>query len=208
MIDGTAWQNEMRIAAAERRGEEFSKSFERSDRQLIEFVLMGDESAFEELFDRHKRLVARVAARYFREPEQIEEIIQIVFAKTYFELGNFRGAYDLSLAGWLSKVTANASLDILRQQKRRPDATACEITEIEQTILHSAAEESAQVSRDLADKLLSCLAAEDRVLLRLLYADEMSIAEAAAIMQWSKSKTKMRAWRARNLLRKILKRFV
>jgi len=49
----------------------------RSDKQLAELVLEGDETAFEELFDRHKRLVASIASRYFRRPEQVEEIIQI-----------------------------------------------------------------------------------------------------------------------------------
>ena len=32
----------------------------RSDKQLAELVLEGDETAFEELFDRHKRLVVSI----------------------------------------------------------------------------------------------------------------------------------------------------
>src|SRR5258708_30179029 len=61
---------------------------ERSDALLIELILAGDESAFEKLFDRYKRFVSRVAGHYFRQPEQIDEIIQACFAKTYFELKN------------------------------------------------------------------------------------------------------------------------
>ena len=68
----------------------------RSDKQLAELVLEGNETAFEELFDRHKRLVASIAGRYFRRPEQVEEIIQITFSKVYFELRNFRGAHGNS----------------------------------------------------------------------------------------------------------------
>ncbi len=64
---------------------------ERTDAQLVGLILAGDETAFEQLFERHKRLVGSIAARYFRKPEQIEEIVQIAFAKAYSELPKFRG---------------------------------------------------------------------------------------------------------------------
>lgn len=41
-------------------------------------VLAGDETAFESLFDRHKRLVGSIAARCFRRPEQIEETAPVL----------------------------------------------------------------------------------------------------------------------------------
>jgi RNA polymerase sigma-70 factor (ECF subfamily) len=64
------------------------------------------------------------------------------------------------------------------------------------------------LDRDLADKLLSRLGGEDRALLQMLYADDMSVAEIAQLTGWSQSKVKIKAWRARNLLRRVLKKFV
>jgi DNA-directed RNA polymerase specialized sigma24 family protein len=44
--------------------------------------------------------------------------------------------------------------------------------------------------------------------LQMLHGEEMSVAEIAEIMNWSQSKVKLRAWRARNSLRKILNKYL
>jgi RNA polymerase sigma-70 factor (ECF subfamily) len=201
------------MSSAHAAGDEISESVARSDLQLAELVLAGDDTAFEELFDRHKRLVASVAARYFRRPEQVEEIIQICFTKMYFELPNFRGLHELSLAGWLSKITRNACIDQLRNHKRRPEDLNCDLSDSERTdllafVAADGSSEQQHIDRDLADKLLSSLIADDRALLQMLHIEGLSIAESAEALNWSIPKTKLRAWRARGHLRKILKRFV
>jgi RNA polymerase sigma-70 factor, ECF subfamily len=185
-----------------------------TDRQLVNEVLAGSDDAFEQIFDRYKRPIAHVAARYFRRPEQIEEIIQISFAKAFTELTNFRGQHEASLGSWLSRIAANACLDTIRSQKRKPESLDCDLTANEtETLLDLAscreqnAEERLSV-RDLSEKLLRNLPEDDRALLQMLYVDEMSIADIAALLGWSRSKVKIRAWRARNWLRKILKHYV
>lgn len=186
----------------------------RTDAQLIELVLAGDETAFEQIFDRHKRTVARTAARYFQRPEQIEEIIQIAFAKAFVELSKFRGEHELSLPSWLGRIAANACLDTLRSQKRRPENLECELSADESSGLldlsagldHGA--EATIVDRDLSSKLLAHLPEDDRALLHMFYVEELSVAEIGKLLGWSVSKVKIRAWRARNSLRKVLKRYV
>ena len=186
----------------------------RTDSQLIELVLAGDEYAFEQIFDRHKRTVARTAARYFQRPEQIEEIIQIAFAKAFFELPKFRGAHELSLPSWLGRIAANACLDLLRTQKRKPEDLQCELntgeaeTVVDLTVSTGVSSEESIISRDLSQKLLAHLSADDRALLQMLYVEEMSVAQIADLLDWSVSKVKIRAWRARHSLRKMLKKYV
>ena len=186
----------------------------RTDSQLIELVLAGDEYAFEQIFDRHKRTVARTAARYFQRPEQIEEIIQIAFAKAFFELPKFRGAHELSLPSWLGRIAANACLDLLRTQKRKPEDLQCELntgeaeTVVDLTASTGVSSEESIISRDLSQKLLAHLSADDRALLQMLYVEEMSVAQIADLLDWSVSKVKIRAWRARHSLRKMLKKYV
>ncbi len=186
----------------------------RTDPQLIELVLAGDENAFEQIFDRHKRVVARTAARYFQRPEQIEEIVQIAFAKAFVELPKFRGEHELSLPSWLGRIAANACLDTLRSQKRKPEDLQCELTTGEaETILDLTASpglssEESLISRDLSQKLLAHLPEDDRALLQMLYVEDMSVAEIGDLLGWSVSKVKIRAWRARHSLRKVLKKYV
>ena len=187
---------------------------ELTDRQLVDSSIEGSDEAFEQIFDRYKRAVASVAAKYFRRPEQVEEIIQISFAKAFTELSKFRGQHDASLGSWLTRIAANACLDQIRSKKRKPEDLNCDLSANEtETLLDvaSGTEQSAEESlamRDLSQKLLSRLSDEDRALLHMLYADEMSVAEIATLLGWSRSKVKIRAWRARNALRRILGRYL
>jgi RNA polymerase sigma-70 factor (ECF subfamily) len=209
------WQDEIQISrAVEEKSAGFEIAAEKSDSQLIELILSGEEAAFESLFDRYKRLVATIARRYFKRPEQIEEIIQISFAKVYFDLKTFRGDHNFSFASWIGKITTNACLDVLRTQKRKPENLWCEFSEAETEILFAGVAnnektaENSVVERDLAEKLLSRLTAEDRAILQMLDAEEMSVREVAEITGWSNAKIKVRAFRARNALRKILRKFL
>jgi RNA polymerase sigma-70 factor (ECF subfamily) len=211
----TALQNENLISRVDDPSADAAVRGARTDRQLVDLVLAGDGGAFEQIFDRHKRMVAIVAGRYFRRPEQIEEIIQISFAKAFVEMANFRGLHDLSLASWLSRITVNACVDTLRNQKRKPENLCCELTENEaESLVELAADGAARsveadlLDRDLAEKLLSRVGEEDRALLQMLYAEEMSVSEIAAVTGWSQSKVKIKAWRARNALRRIMKKYL
>lgn len=210
----TALQNENLITRADDEPVDGAVRMARTDRQLVELVLAGDGSAFEQIFDRHKRMVAIVGGRYFRRSEQIEEIIQISFAKAFTELSKFRGEYDLSLASWISRIAVNACLDTLRSQKRKPEDLCCELSADETRSLSELAvdriknAESELLDRDLAEKLLSRVGEEDRAVLHMLYAEEMTVAEIAEVTGWSQSKVKIKAWRARNSLRRVLRKFL
>jgi RNA polymerase sigma-70 factor (ECF subfamily) len=210
----TAWQNGIPLVRPERGETEISASAEISDRHLINSLLAGDEAAFELIFERYKRLVASIAGRFFHQSEEIEEIIQITFTKAFLELARFRGDHNPSLASWLGKIARNACLDVLRTRKRKPENLLCELTEHETVSLLDFAEQNGghseknHIDRDLAEKLLSRLAVEDRIVLQMLHGEEMSVADIAEIMNWSQSKVKLRAWRARNSLRKILNKYL
>lgn len=210
----TVLRQESLISGIDTDGDSACLRAERTDNQLVEMSIAGDEAAFEEIFDRHKRLVAAVASRHFRRPEEIEEIIQISFAKTFTEMGRFRGQYDRSFSSWLVTITTNACYDTLRKQMRRPERLNCDLSEIESQLLldlagpDSREAEKALADGDLAQKLLSQLAPADQNLLEMLYGHEMSVAEIADRQGCSKANVKIRAWRARGLLRKILRKFL
>jgi len=210
----SALQNENVITRVDEDSAKRAVTVERTDRQLVDLVLAGDEFAFEQIFDRHKRMVAAVAARYYRRPEQIEEIIQMSFSKAFIELGRFRGLHELSLASWISRIATNACFDSLRSEKRKPEDLCCDLTDGEIESLAAIAgrpthdAEDAFLNRDLAEKLLARVAADDRALLQMLYVEEMTVAEIASMTGWSQSKVKIRAWRSRNTLRRVLRKFL
>jgi RNA polymerase sigma-70 factor (ECF subfamily) len=187
---------------------------EPTDDALVAAAGTGDEGAFEQLFERHRRQVARIAGRFFPQREQIEEIIQDSFTKAYFALGSYHGTHAASFKAWLTQIAVNSCYDQLRRVRRRPEQSFGDISETEgrevTTQLRAARSdiETALVSRDLAVKLLARLSPDDRMVLTLLDVEGFSVAEIAELTNWSVSKVKVRAHRARAHLRRVLGRFL
>ncbi|MBA3442599.1 MAG: sigma-70 family RNA polymerase sigma factor [Pyrinomonadaceae bacterium] len=189
---------------------------ESSDDALVAATLDGDETAFEQLFERHRRFVAHTAGRFFRRREQIEEIIQETFTKVYFALPSYRGAEGRSFPAWLRRIAVNTAYDELRRMQRHPESLVSELTEDETRWLDAQMHESSGVkdaeanviARDLANKLLDRLDADDRLVLTLLDGEDCSTAEIARITGWSIAKVKVRAHRARKSLRRVLQKFM
>jgi RNA polymerase sigma-70 factor (ECF subfamily) len=185
-----------------------------SDVELVAHVRAGDDSAFEELFNHHRRRVSLIASRFFRQREQIEEIVQESFTKAYFALKDFSNEQETSFASWIARIAFNSCYDELRRMKRRPESAMSNVSEEETNWLKEQARaggadiESVTIARDLAGKLLSRLSPEDRMVLVMLDVEGLSVSEIAEATRWSASKVKVRAHRARASLRRVLKRFV
>jgi len=178
-------------------------------------IAAGDETAFEQLFERYRRHIARVAGRFFAQREQMEEIIQDSFTKAYFALGSYHGTHAASFKAWLTQIAVNSCYDQLRRTRRRPEQSI-DINDNESHqfatqlgALDAASDvERTAVSRDLAEKLLARLRPDDRMVLTLLDVEGFSVAEIAEMTNWSVSKVKVRAHRARAHLRKVLRRLL
>jgi RNA polymerase sigma-70 factor (ECF subfamily) len=185
-----------------------------TDDELVAAAGAGDEAGFEQLFERHRRKVARIAGRFFSQREQIEEIVQDTFTKAYFALNTYHGTHEASFRAWLTQIAVNSCYDQLRRARRRPEQAAADFTDSQ---MHEFAGrfraespdvERALISRDLAQKLLERLSPEDRLVLTLLDVEGFSVAEIAEMTKWSVSKVKVRAHRARAHLRRIMQRFL
>ena len=189
---------------------------EATDESLVEAIRAGDEAAFEQIFERHRRRIARMIGRFFNRPERVEEVLQDVFTKVYFALGAYSPDRGPSFGSWLSRVAINSCYDELRRARRRPESSISDITADEVVWLNTQLKsqsvsrdaEASVISRDLANKLLARLSADDRLVLTLLDAEELSVAEIAGLMGWKVSKVKVRAHRARQSLRRVLGEFM
>jgi len=212
MSYSVALQNDSAVSLAKEQGRDTPAGV-LTDNQLVEAVLAGSEPAFEQVFHKHKRLAISVIGRYFHKPEEIEEIVQVVFTKVYFELPRFRGENDLSLASWISRIASNSCVDLIRKLRHRPEGLSYEMPDRETLMMaipdpHDSDSERRMVDRDLANKLLAELDPSDRAILEMLHTEGMSIGETARVLGWSESRVKMRAWRARKGLRKLVERLV
>ena len=186
------------------------------DLDLARQAQVGDESAFGEIVRRYSPRVFSVASRFFRERTMVEEAAQEVFLKAFTQLGSYEGRG--SMEGWLTKITTNTCLNMLRGAKRRPEQAVSELTENENEWLdqklstianerHRSAERDL-IAADLADRLLGVLSPEDRLALTMIDGDEATIKEVAELTGWSESKVKVRAFRARRRVREAMEKLL
>lgn len=187
-----------------------------TDDELVAAIRAGDEAAFTSLFERHRQFVSRLAYRFFRRREQVEEIIQESFIKAYFALGDYQGGHEKSFVSWLARITVRTCYDELRRVQRRSESNIGDLTDDEAAYLTDRLRdlsaggniESVAVSRDLANKLLARLKPEDRLVLTLLKIEELSVAEIAELVGWTSAKVKMRSHRAQHSLRRVLRKYL
>jgi RNA polymerase sigma factor (sigma-70 family) len=172
----------------------------------------GDELAFEEIVRRYSPRVFHTASRFFRQRAQVEEAAQEAFLRAYTQLSTYEGRG--SFEGWLTRLTTNLCLNMLRSAKRRPELTVADLTEDEGAWLENqmadasaARHESSErgfVAADLAERVLGQMSADDRLVLTLVDGDDMSVKEVAEMTGWSESKVKVQAFRARRRMREAV----
>lgn len=193
---------------------EFRQDSPISDEELIKAVLEGDETAFSLIFERYRRLSIHLISRFFRQREEIEDIVQQAFTKIYFSLKDFRGGHEKSFSAWISRLTVNVCYDELRKRQKRSENLFSDFSEEEQNLLSGMIEENHSdveknlASKDLAEKLLSKLEAKERVAMTLLYGEDFSVAEVAKIVGWSESNVKTKLFRCRRHLRGIFDKLI
>lgn len=186
-----------------------SEPSEITDDELVKLVLAGDEAAFSCVFERYRKLVIHLVSRFFRQRQEIEDVMQQSFTKIYFSLKDFRGGHDKSFSAWASRLTINACYDELRRRGRRSENLFSEFSDEERECFEQIATENSPnaekslIAKDLAEKVLSRLDAKERLALTLLHGEEFSVAEVANIVGWSESNVKTRLFRCRNNLRNI-----
>ena len=176
----------------------------------------GDESAFEEIMRRYSPRVFQFASRFFRQRSLVEEAAQEVFLKAFTELGKFEGRG--SMEGWLTRITTNTCLNILRSSKRRPELTVSDLTEEQSTWVESKladvaterhqASERSEVAADLAAKVLETLSPDDQLVLTTMDGEDASVKEIAELTGWSESKVKVTAFRARCRMREAVEKLL
>jgi RNA polymerase sigma factor (sigma-70 family) len=183
---------------------------------LVNQARGGNERAFEEILRRYSPRVFRVASKFFRQRDQVEDAAQEAFLKAYTQLSSYEGRG--SLEGWLTRITTNQCINKLRSAKRRPESSVSELTEHEGPWLENQlagvsmerhqSSESGRVAADLAEKVLSELPADDRLVLMSIDGEQMPVKDVAEMTGWSESKVKVRAFRARRRMRQAIEKLL
>jgi RNA polymerase sigma-70 factor, ECF subfamily len=181
---------------------------ERTDSELIAAVLKGDAASFEPLIVKYQPRVFATARRYARRESEVEDIVQEIFLKAFNKLKSFRG--EAPFEHWLMRLAVRTCYDFLRGHQRNRETAFTELTEPETQWLDrfvvqpDNAEENASAARDLVNKILEHLSPAAQLVITLLEIEERSVKEISALTGWSVPLVKVRAFRARAEMRKIV----
>jgi RNA polymerase sigma-70 factor, ECF subfamily len=181
---------------------------DRTEAELIAAVLRGDSSSFEPLVQKHTPRVFATARRYARRESEIEDIVQEIWSKAFQKLGSFRG--EAPFEHWLMRLAVRTCYDFLRGHQRNRELTFSDLSEPESDWLNRFASqptpsrEDSDAARQLVARILEQLSPAARLIITLLEIEERSVKEISRLTGWSLPLVKVRAFRARAEMRKVL----
>jgi RNA polymerase sigma-70 factor, ECF subfamily len=181
---------------------------ERTEAELIVAVLKGDAASFEPLVQKYSPRVFATVRRYARRESEVEDIVQDIWLKAFERLSSFRS--EAPFEHWLMRLAVRTCYDALRAHQRNRETTFAELSEPEEDWLDrfvtqpDAADENAEAARQLVARLLEHLSPAARLVITLQEIEGRSVKEVAELTGWSVPLVKVRAFRARNEMRKVL----
>jgi RNA polymerase sigma-70 factor (ECF subfamily) len=174
------------------------------DEELVAAVLAGSDDAYAELAQRHKGRVFGIASRFARDGAELEDICQEVFTQAYFKLRQYRR--DSPFEHWLLRITTHKCYDYLRKRKRAAPQISVDAMLESGHEPHAPMPPAEHPALERLHAALGQLSADQRLVITLLELEDRSVHEVARLTGWSEGNVKVRAFRARAALRKLLEK--
>ena len=182
------------------------------DIRLMGLVSAGDDGAFEELVERHQRLVVGTVGRMLGTHSDAEDIAQQVFVRVWKNAARYEPRAKFTT--WLLKITRNLVFNELRRRSRHPAVPLQMETDEEERPIkdeHAISPDAALLDEELqkaVDAAIAQLPETQRMAVILRRYEELSYEEIAESLDQSVSAVKSLLFRARTELRESLKRYL
>ena len=177
-------------------------------RELVAAALRQDEDAAREL-------VAAPLSRWWpnwcerigpaRSAE--EDLCQMIFIKVMQNLSQFSG--KVPLEHWVSRIAINTCINQIQAEKARPELREADLSEEQAAVVRNLAATADELapdqsfaSRELVEHLMNALKPAERLVIDLLYLQQRSVTEIQEVTGWSGALVKVRAFRARQKMKK------
>jgi RNA polymerase sigma-70 factor (ECF subfamily) len=172
-----------------------------TDEALIRSTLAGDDQSFAELVRRHKGKVFGIASRFANDSHNLDDIAQEIFIRVWRNLAKFRA--DAPFEHWLARIAVHACYDFLRKKQRAGNLVPLEERDGD---LPDGSNRDAAEARETLEFAMRKLSPEERLVITLTGLEGKSVSEVAQLTGWSETNVKVRNFRARQTLKKILEK--
>ena len=171
--------------------------------QLCQQTLAGNSAACTELLQRYQPEIARQMWRFTRNRATQEVLVQEVLVEAYLSLRHYR-RQGVPFLHWLRCIATRVGYRHWKHEARRRKHLSLEGVDTPSPQATDAPEAEAIQAAALLHDLLARLPAPDRLVLTLVYFEECSLKDIADRAGWNIAIVKMRVYRARNRLRKMI----
>lgn len=182
------------------------------DTAVIERAVKGDQKAYAEILREYRGPIYSLIYRMVRNREEAEDLVQEAFVKAFSSLSSFNANYAFST--WLYKIAINNCIDYLRRKKLKTYSMDKPIRSQDGELSREFPDVSMSPDRALLAKERSTLiehAIDDlpekyRIVIILRHSEERSYEEIADLLSIPLGTVKARIFRAREMLKKKLKK--
>lgn len=88
-----------------------------SDEQLVVSVRQDDKNLFGEIIRRYERKLTHYLRKFIRDPDELEDVLQAVFIKSYQNLYGFD--VHKKFSSWVYRIAHNEAINHLKKQSKR-----------------------------------------------------------------------------------------
>jgi RNA polymerase sigma-70 factor (ECF subfamily) len=99
------------------------------DETLISLITQLQTGALDQLYERYHRMIFNLALMVVGDHATAEEITLDVFMRAWQKAASYR-AEQARVRTWLTHITRNHAIDVLRRRKVRPDHSALPLDEL------------------------------------------------------------------------------
>ena len=186
------------------------QSSQLSDGMVVRRILAGEKELFEILMRRYNQTLYRIVRGYLRDEQEIEDVMQDTYLKSFDKLQQFRG--DSTFSTWLIRIGINESLLRLREvkksksfyisQQEMPDEKIIQLPDSKQMNPEKLA--IRQETRLLIEHAIDQLPEKYRVIYILKEVEGLATEEIERCLNISANNIKVRLHRAKSLLKDVL----
>ncbi|MDP6545542.1 MAG: RNA polymerase sigma factor [Phycisphaerae bacterium] len=175
---------------------------DQTDLRDIRATLAGDGEAYSRLIYRYQNEISARMWRFSRDRRELEELVHDVFVEAYISLKSFKARAPFS--HWLNRIATRVGYRLWKKQKRRSERET-PLQDWDQ-LLQDDRQDSwePREAAEMLHSLLAQLRPRDRLVLTLMYLEELSINEIAEQTGWSKTMVKVQVHRARKRLKVLM----
>lgn len=176
-----------------------------SDEELAKLVSLGDTDKFGILMERYQAKLLRYGRKFLVDKDNIEDVVQDVFVKTYTNIKSFDVSQKFS--PWIYRIAHNTFINAIKKSSLNP----LYLFDFDTLISHTIVEDPIEKEREqkeikaFIDKGLESIEDKYREILVLYYIEEFSYKEIADILQIPISTVGVRIMRAKNVLKEKYK---